>query len=300
MKQGGWSGILNIAKPAGITSRDAVNRVQKLVKPLKVGHAGTLDPMATGVLLVCVGAATRLVPYLQEQRKRYRAAFRLGLTTDSDDITGAVLTRSESFAVTPGQLADALQRFVGPILQVPPRVSAVHVAGQRAYDLARKGQEFELQARPVEVYSLNLLAFAGDEFRIEMDCSSGTYVRSIGRDVGELLGCGATMTELERTAIGAFTVEQALSADELDRQTLSSRAWPLLEAVREFPRVALSEDELIAVRCGRTCAKDLGAEVADGADVALLNAVGELIGIGAWQLAERRLQPRIVFPAETL
>lgn len=297
MQRRDWFGLLNIAKPQARTSRDVVNVVQKLVKPAKAGHAGTLDPLATGVLMVCVGAATRLVPYVQELRKTYRAVFRLGLTSDTEDITGNLTTITTAPDVTAAALQSALQQFVGCIAQVPPKVSAVHVEGQRAYKLARQGQEFELAARDVEVFSIELLAFDGRDFTIEMVCSGGTYVRSIGRDVGTLLGCGAVMTELSRTAIGPFTLADAVPLAEITRENLSSHLLPAAQALTHLPTTPLTTAQIAAVRCGQ-CVRPDGFTLAQDGEVVLIDPDDRLIAVGEWQSSARQVQPKIVFPAE--
>ncbi len=297
-------GIVNLNKPVGMTSRDAVNVVQRLVRPAKVGHAGTLDPLAEGVLRVCVGPATRLVPYIQQQRKTYRATFRLGMTSDTDDITGSLTTISETPGVTTELLQQTLQQFVGRIEQVPPQVSAVHVDGKRAYALARQGQEFKLEAKTVEIDSITLLQHEGADFSMEMVCGGGTYVRSVGRDLGAQLGCGAVMTSLVRTRIGAFGLDSALPVEQLTSATLLQHLQPARTAVADFPPLTISQDESIAIRCGRSLSRPLPDSDPDAGhhrEYVLLDAAGEFIALAAAQPAanELSLQPRIVFPASS-
>jgi len=294
----GWTGIVNIAKPADITSRDAVDRVKRWVKPAKIGHAGTLDPLATGVLLIAVGSATRLVAHLQQLPKTYRAAFRLGETSDSDDVTGAIISRQDASAISREQVLAALNACVGTILQTPPQVSAVHVAGRRAYALARQGVEFELQPRPVDVYSMQLLDWAPPEFSIEMTCGSGTYVRSIGRDVGMTLGCGALMTSLVRTAIGPFTLHKALPIEHLSRDVVSQALQPAVAAVPKLPKVTVNDLEERAIRCGQTVPLPRELSLSAGQELAWVDAVGCLVGIGAVTATDHRVQPRIVLPRD--
>ncbi|MDX1970312.1 MAG: tRNA pseudouridine(55) synthase TruB [Planctomycetaceae bacterium] len=292
----GWSGILNLAKPVGITSRDAVDVVQKLARPSKVGHAGTLDPLATGVLVVCIGAGTRMVPFIQDQRKEYRASFRLGQTSDSEDVTGVITSVCDCVTVTETQLSETLAGFVGRIAQVPPRVSAVRVDGRRAYALARKGAEFELAAKTVEVDAIRLLDFTGVEFTVELVCSGGTYVRSIGRDVGERLGCGALMTALERTAVGPYRVNAAVPLDRVAPDSLRGLCLPLSTAIPGLRRVEIAEVDVAGIRCGRSVQGWDRTELTDGEDVALVDPAGAFVGVAKWVAAERRLQPCIVFP----
>lgn len=303
-------GVINVAKPAGITSRDVVDRVLKLVHPAKAGHAGTLDPMATGVLVVCVGHATRLINMAQEGRKRYTARFVLGLQTDTDDVTGTEISRQDPSSVQKADINALLPEFTGQILQVPPQYSAVHVQGRRAYDLARKGVAVEIAPRPVDVYSIRMTQFENPHFELEIDCGSGTYIRSIGRDLGVRLGCGATMSDLVRTAVGPFELSSAVPMDELNRSNLMTFLQPALKIADQLPQRILSPNELIAVRRGqsvplssspvstnRTTDEPLPV-TASTTEIrtALIDADGILIGIAEADQARHRLNPRIVFP----
>ena len=197
-------GILNIDKPAGMTSRDIVNRVcASLPKKTRVGHCGTLDPMATGVLLVCVGPATRLIQFGQFASKHYIGKFRFGLSSDTEDITGEVETHS-SLPVSQEELSATLPNFIGTIDQRPPAFSALRVDGKRAYKLARAGKDVVLESRKIEIYDLNVTNFDYPDFELDIKCGSGTYVRSLGRDIAESLGSHAVMTDLARAGIGEF------------------------------------------------------------------------------------------------
>lgn len=270
------SGILNIYKPAGWTSRDVVNRVERLVKPSKAGHAGTLDPLAEGVLIVCVGSATRLISAVQERDKEYRAVFQLGCRSDTDDNTGQIVPVD---VVRPPALADIealLPRFIGEILQTPPQFSAVHVDGQRAYALARQGQSVEIAPRPVRVTRLEILAFNWRTLEVLIECGSGTYVRSIGRDLGELLGCGAIMTALLRTRIGPFRADDAVRLDDLQRDNVSQHVMASARAVEHWPTHVCSAAELWEVAHGR----QIVAEFPLGSRLALTTSTGELAALG--------------------
>ncbi len=303
-------GILNLDKPPGMTSRDVVDRVVRLVRPAKVGHAGTLDPLATGVLVVCVGHATRLINLIQEGRKRYLGRFVLGQHSDTDDITGNVTAGSDWSNLTKDHLTAILPDFVGQISQVPPQFSAVHVQGQRAYDLARRGESVELTARPVDVYSLRLSEFRPPEFELEIECGSGTYIRSIGRDLGLKLGCGVVMTQLRRLSVGAFDVATAVLPEVLTVETLGNYLQSPLRVVSHLRSRSLTDDEVVAVRCGKTIAigegndlpsSDLLTESWRRSDTrtALVDPLGQLLGIGEIDAVSQRIQPRIVFPAES-
>lgn len=301
-----FCGVLNLDKPEGVTSREVVDRVVRLVRRAKVGHAGTLDPLATGVLVVCVGHATRLISIAQEGRKRYRGRFVLGHRSDTDDVTGQMTQGGDWSTITETQLADLLPEFTGTLAQVPPQFSAVHVQGRRAYELARLGQSVELSARPVEVYSLTLTDFQPPEFELEVECGSGTYLRSIGRDLGDRLGCGAVMKQLRRLSVGDFEVTNSIAPDELTAENIERHLKSPLELVTQFHQRRLTLDEIRAVRCGQSVALISRSEphaIASESDnptgrIALVDVEGQLLGIGESNPTTNRLQPRIIFPAD--
>ncbi|MFM8475715.1 MAG: tRNA pseudouridine(55) synthase TruB [Planctomycetaceae bacterium] len=245
-------GFLNLNKPAGVSSRDIVNRVQKVVRPLRTGHAGTLDPLATGVLLVCVGDATRLVSRLQELPKTYVAEFLLGQSSDTDDSTGSIREQSVAGLVPDeASVLAGLRQFTGVISQIPPAFSAVHVSGRRAYDLARRGEVPELQPREVTVHSIQLLRYEWPVLRLKIECSSGTYIRSIARDLGKVLGCGGLMSCLERTAIGPFHVQDSLDPEGLTAATVERGLISPLRIVDGLPQYVCTADDIHSLRCGR-------------------------------------------------
>jgi tRNA pseudouridine55 synthase len=246
-------GVLNIHKPSGMTSRDVVNRVQRLVRPLKCGHAGTLDPMATGVLLVCVGHATRLTDILHLLPKSYEAGFTLGQTSDTDDSTGR-LNRSEPAGALPSASAvqEALAGFTGRIVQTPPQYSAVHVDGRRAYKVAREGGEVAIPPREVQVHAVDLLRYEWPVMDVRISCSSGTYIRSLARDLGNRLGCGGLMHQLVRTAIGPYTLANAVLLEQLPSgDSVAAHLLPAASIVSHLPAYDLSADSLAAVRLGK-------------------------------------------------
>lgn len=226
-------GFLNINKPARWTSRDVVNHVEKMCRKfsrqrVKVGHAGTLDPLATGVLLICLGPATKLVPWLLDHRKAYRGTFLLGRKSFTDDVDGTVEEIPDAPLVTAEQWTALLPKFRGRIHQVPPQVSALKIQGERAYRLARTGGVVELPPREVEIHRLELLGFEYPEFALDVDCSSGTYIRALGRDLARELGTSAVMSALERTAVGPFTIQDAVPLAELSQQNIGSFVLPPL------------------------------------------------------------------------
>lgn len=285
-------GLFNIDKPPGLTSRDVVNQVQTLVRPHKVGHAGTLDPLATGVLVVCVGGATRLVPFIQQQRKVYRATFLLGRTSDTDDVEGRVQVLADAPVVRREQVVAVLPRFVGRIKQTPPQYSAVKVHGERAYALARSGREAALSPREVEVDRLELLSFDGAELALEIECGSGTYVRAIGRDLGAALGSGAVMSRLVRTRIGVFRREQATPLGAMTRESLPSHLLPAALAVADLPRCEIDAAQWEHLRHGRSVPRESIPGLPESEPIAVFIQGGELAAIG--ELREGGLVPRMV------
>ncbi len=249
-------GLLNLNKPQGLTSRQALDRVKRLVRPAKTGHAGTLDPLATGVLVVCIGAATRLIQYVQRMPKSYTATFLLGRSSDTEDIEGQVVELDHPPLPSEDQIGAAAAALVGTIQQRPPAYSALRVQGQRAYQLARKGTPPQLEPRPVDIHQLDLIDYHYPRLTLRVCCGSGTYVRSLGRDLAESLGTAAVMSSLVRTAIGNFHVEQSIAPDRLNRENLPQLLASPLVAVESLPRIELSTAEVLAVRQGKAIPRD--------------------------------------------
>jgi tRNA pseudouridine55 synthase len=240
-------GVAVVDKPGGLTSHDVVARVRRLAGTRRVGHAGTLDPMATGVLVVGIGRATRLLGYLALTEKVYVATLRLGLTTSTDDIEGVPLTSCPAGGVSDAALHAAAGALVGQISQVPPAVSAIKVDGTRSYARVRAGETVELAAREVTVFELVLTGRHGDEVDFLVRCSSGTYVRALARDIGAAVGVGATLSALRRTRVGPFETPVPLPQSGVDLAVL-----PLADVVRAaFSVVEVGPDDIAGVRCGR-------------------------------------------------
>lgn len=241
----GRTGIIIVDKPQDFTSFDLCAKMRGMLKTRKIGHAGTLDPMATGVMTILLGTATRAAELLPVQDKRYLAGFRLGMTTDTLDVTGKVLTEQD-FSVSLQQLEEAVSGFRGEIMQVPPMYSAVHHDGQRLYELAHKGIEVERQARPVTILSLEVVQFDPErgEGVLDVHCSKGTYIRTLIDDIGAALGCGAIMTSLRRTMAAGFGIEQALTLEELQRLCdigeIDEHILPVESAFTGYRRVTIS------------------------------------------------------------
>ncbi|MGN0999600.1 MAG: tRNA pseudouridine(55) synthase TruB [Faecousia sp.] len=208
------NGIVIVDKPAGWTSQDVTARLRRVFGTRRIGHGGTLDPMATGVLPVFVGRATRGVEFFEHAQKSYEAVLRLGITTDTEDITGTVLKEQE-VSLSEGEFQAVLPRFRGKIQQIPPMYSALKVNGQKLCDLARKGREVERQSREIEIFELECLEFSGQTARLRVRCSKGTYIRTLCKDIGEALGCGGCMEELRRTQAGEYTIAEAVPLQTL-------------------------------------------------------------------------------------
>jgi tRNA pseudouridine55 synthase len=276
------TGILPVDKPEGPTSHDIVALARRALQVRRIGHTGTLDPFATGLLLLCVGPATRLAEYFGDLDKTYEATARIGVRTDTLDATGAVVGESAAWRdLDEAAIRRAFERQVGRFLQDPPAFSAKKVGGRRAYDMARAGQSVALEPTEVEITALRVLDVSGPDVRFRMTCSTGTYVRAVTRDAGESLGVGAHLTALRRTAIGTFAADMALSVDLLDDPDSVARALvPPLDALAHLPVVVLGEEERAAVRHGRAVAAAGRASpgtVVLAADGALL-AMGECDG----------------------
>ncbi len=256
-------GVMNLNKPAGLTSRQVVNIVQRLARPAKVGHAGTLDPLATGVLVVCVGSATRLIEYVQRMPKRYRGTFLLGRFSTTEDIEGEVTELADPPRPTLAAIQQAAQRFVGHIQQRPPAYSALKIEGRRAYKLARRGEQVELKPRPVTIYSIDIVRYEYPELVLDLACGSGTYVRSLGRDLAEALGTAAVMSALQRTAIGNFRAEEAIDPGTLTDENWTDHLQTPIRAVEYLPRVELADEQVSAIVNGQTIKTDYPAALTD-------------------------------------
>lgn len=249
------NGILNIDKPAGWTSHDVVAWVRRVLREKRAGHAGTLDPMATGVLLVCVGQATRVAEYLMSGEKAYRAEMQLGVVTDTYDAGGQVVATAAVPPLTADDLRRALTGFVGVIAQVPPAYSAIKQDGVAAYRKARRGEAVELAARPVCISGIELLDWNASRLTVEVTCGPGTYIRSLAHDLGQALGCGAALTSLTRLRSGRFTLEDAVALDKLATACrageLARYLHPLEAALHHLTRVPVDASQAARLAHGQ-------------------------------------------------
>jgi tRNA pseudouridine55 synthase len=246
------NGIVIIDKPQGWTSQDVTARLRRVFNTRRIGHGGTLDPMATGVLPVFVGRATRGVEFFEHAEKTYETLLRLGITTDTEDITGTVLSRQE-VSVTEDRLEAVLQEFRGEILQVPPMYSALKVNGQKLCDLARKGKEVERKPRPITIHELTLLGMEAEGIRLRVRCSKGTYIRTLCKDIGEKLGCGGCMAALRRISAGEYTIEESVPLETL-LETEEPEAYlrQVDTMFRNYPAITLTEKQTLRCRNGNS------------------------------------------------
>lgn len=290
----GDGGVLLVDKPSGPTSHDVVARARRALDTRKIGHTGTLDPFASGLLVLCVGSATRLSEYLTGLDKTYVATVRLGAATDTGDPEGAVVADDDTWrGLDASDLEEALAGLRGRIRQVPPRYSAKKVAGERAYRLARRGEEVELEAVEVEVHELEVVELDLPDVAIRLRCSSGTYVRAVGRDLGRRLGTAAHLTELRRTRVGSFRVEEAVSLEGLTDLPAVERAWITpARAVAHLPSVEVDDDEATRLAHGQVIRVRAAVEAGPREAVAVLRA-GDLVAVAARD--GDRLRPRKVF-----
>ena len=292
--QNAISGVLVVDKPIGLTSHDVVQIIRKGTNIRRAGHTGTLDPRASGVLVILVGPAVRLSEYVSASDKRYQAVVRLGQSTDTYDADGRVVSTSP-VNITEDEFANALKQFIGEIEQVPPPYSAVKVKGKKAYEMAREGEEVELLPRKIQVYNLDLLEWAPPDAVIDVYCSSGTYVRSLAHDLGEALGCGAHLVGLRRTKSGRFTLRDAVPLRKL-RESFENGTWyqhliPAAEALSDWPSIELTQTQVDDVRHGHRIPgdKELG-KLARG-----ISEQGELVALLEFDPAANEWQPKKVF-----
>ncbi len=291
------SGILLLDKPRGMTSNEALQRVKRLYKAVKAGHTGSLDPLATGLLPLCLGSATKFSTYLLDADKRYRVRVRLGVTTTTADAEGEVVSTTPADGISEQDLQTALARFLGLIAQLPPMYSAVKHQGERLYKLARQGIEVERTPRTVNIFSIDLLGFEPPELQMDVHCSKGTYVRTLAEDLGNALGCGGHVTGLRRTGVGPYvenekyfvTLEEVERiADEEGLDGLDAMLLPLESALGHWPPVRLSEDAAFYLRQGQAV---LVPQAPTEGLVRLYDPSQKFIGVGCI-LDDGKVQPK--------
>lgn len=248
-------GIINVNKPAGWTSQDVCAKLRHVLHIRKIGHTGTLDPMATGVLPVCVGKATRIIEYYDRDSKSYHASMKLGITTDTLDITGEVLETAGYSKVDEKAVREAFKAYTGHVMQIPPKYSALKINGKRAYDLAREGKDFETRAREIIIFdnSISRIDLEAGEIEFDVTCSKGTYIRTICDDIGRGLGCGAVMTSLTRTASGFFKIEDSHTIDEIiEAEDPLSMMIPADITLEKLGKIELNDNRITAFLNGNS------------------------------------------------
>lgn len=294
------SAILNVDKPPGMTSHDVVNVVRRLAGQRKVGHAGTLDPMATGVLLLCLGQGTRLAEYLMAGRKRYRAGIVLGASTDTYDAEGQIVRSGGRTDFARDEIEQALTGFVGQIEQVPPRYSAIKQGGEPAYKAARRGEEIELAPRPIEIDEMVLLDWTPPSLIVEVACSPGTYIRSLAHDLGLRLGSAAYLHALVRLRSGHFTLEDAVSLDRIEEAFAHGQEGnyllPIDEALFDWPALVVGADQARRLASGQAIEATGPAPGEDGTPLwRAYSLAGEFLAIVSFDRATGLWRPKKVF-----
>jgi tRNA pseudouridine55 synthase len=280
--------FLNIAKPTGVTSRDVVDGIGRLARTKRVGHAGTLDPLASGVLVLALGRATRLIEYVQRQSKSYLAEFLLGVTSPSDDLETEPIPSPPHDPPSVDAIRRSLDAMTGSIEQRPPAFSALKIAGQPAYAKARRGHAVDLKPRPVHIERIDLISFDFPRVQLRIRCGSGTYVRSMARDLGETLGCGGLMSRLERTAVGPFTLEAAIDPKTLSHDNVHSFAMPLRSALVDWASATLEADDAVRFEQGQII---LIESAVPAGECAVYRTTGELLGLAESFSQPGRLKP---------
>jgi len=290
-------GILNINKATGMTSHDVVARVRKTLHQRRVGHAGTLDPAASGVLPVCVGHGTRVAEYLSESGKAYQAEITFGVVTDTYDAEGSIIRTADASFLTRVCIEEALPHFLGPQMQLPPRYSAIKIQGQPAYKRVRSGEEVTLEARSIEIQQLQILAWEAPKLTLAVECSKGTYIRSLAYDLGAYLGCGAYLSGLIRTRSGPFTLATSITLEQLaeagEQGTITDHLFAADSALQEYPALTLDAATIVRVLHGNTFRSEDPQPTADLARI--YDTEGHFLAIAAWDHQHQQWQPKKVF-----
>ncbi len=292
-------GILNICKAPGMTSHDVVAKIRKTLKQKRVGHAGTLDPAASGVLPICVGQGTRVAEYLSESGKAYQADILFGIVTDTYDAEGTVLRTHDTSTLTLDQIKAVLPQFLGQQMQMPPLYSALKVQGQPAYKRARAGEEITLTPRPITLYKLDVLDWQAPRLTLAINCSKGTYIRSLAYDLGERLGYGAHLAKLIRTRSGPFFLEDSVSLEQLaqavEDNTVEHLLFPADTALAHYPALYLDAPTTQRVLHGNSFPYDTApAELAR-----VYNEHGQFLAIATWNIEQKVWQPKKVFLSDS-
>lgn len=293
-------GILNINKATGMTSHDVVAKIRKILKQKRVGHAGTLDPTASGVLPICIGLGTRVAEYFSESGKAYQAGIIFGIVTDTYDSEGSIIRTASTANLTLSGIEEALQHFLGLQMQLPPRYSAIKIQGQPAYKRARSGEELIMTARPITITSLNILAWEPPRLTLAIECSKGTYIRSLAYDLGEQLHCGAHLAALIRTRSGPFHLSESIALEQLaavaSAGTIEEYLYPPDAALQDYPALTLDAETVARVLHGNAFHHTLNALSASPLELArVYDTSGHFLAIARWYPHQNHWQPIKVF-----
>lgn len=295
-------GILIIHKPLGITSHDVVARIRKLLKQKRVGHTGTLDPLASGVLPICLGQATRVAEYLSESGKAYQAQITFGTVTDTYDAEGTITRTVDTTGLQRHQIEQILPRFLGQQQQQPPRYSAIKIQGQPAYKLARAGETVEIEARTIDITHLQILGWQSPQLSLAIECSKGTYIRSLAYDLGEQTGYGAHLSALQRTRSGPFTIADSITLEQLaiaaEQGDVASHLLPADRALEHWPALFLDEDTAQRVLHGNTFTYYLPDRSAKTALARVYDARRQFLAIASWDEKQQIWQPKKVMATQ--
>jgi tRNA pseudouridine55 synthase len=293
------NGILNINKASGMTSHDVVAIVRKMLMQKRAGHTGTLDPAASGVLPICLGQATRVAEFLSESGKSYQAEIVFGSVTDTYDAEGEIVRSADASSITLALIQEALPRFLGRQMQMPPPYSAIKIAGQPAYKYARRGEEVKLKPRPIEIMALDILAWQPPRLTLAIECGKGTYIRSLAHDLGEMLGCGAHLGGLIRTRSGPFLLQESITLEQLAAATIAGSAkeyiFPADLAVQHLPALTLDAETSERALHGNTFHEDSGGELQARSMARVYDVNGMFIAIATWDEEQQAWQPKKVF-----
>jgi tRNA pseudouridine55 synthase len=292
-------GIFNINKPTGMTSHDVVAIIRKHLKLKRVGHAGTLDPLASGVLPICLGQATRVAEYLSESGKAYQADIKFGIATDTYDAEGIITSTASAADLTLNMIEETLEKFRGPQMQYPPRYSAIKIHGQPAYKRARAGEAVVLETRPIVIYSLEIRAWIPPRLTLAIECSKGTYIRSLAHDLGMQLGCFAYLEALVRTRSGPFTLSDSITlellAEAVETNCIQHYSFPLDKALERYPAFKLDAETVERIKHGNT----FNNPVANNSGLArVYDTNGAFIAIAEWDEEQLAWQPKKVFASD--
>lgn len=292
-------GIFNINKPTGMTSHDVVAIIRKHLKQKRVGHAGTLDPLASGVLPICVGQATRVAEYLSESGKAYQADIKFGTATETYDAEGTITATASTADLTLHMIEETLEHFRGPQMQYPPRYSAIKIHGQPAYKSARAGEAIILEPRPIVIYTLEIRDWIPPQLTLAIECSKGTYIRSLAHDLGMQLGCFAYLQALVRTRSGPFTLSDSITLEQLaeavETNCIQHYAFPLDKALEQYPAFKLDAETVERIKHGNTFNNLLAN---NSGLVRVYDTNGALIAIAAWSEEQQAWQPEKVFASD--